>query len=263
MSCVFENKRSLIGFITKSGSVVIEYIPSQNRKDRWLVRCVDCTGEYKATGANLRKNNSQICKSCMKSNNSRENKNLIGKKFGKWNVIRISEEKSTNRKYLCVCDCENKTTRNVRGRDLISGRSKSCGCYKIEILRKENTEPKRRCDEYSKIRTKLTSYIFNRDNYKCVICCSNKKLNAHHMNGWKWRSEERFEEVNLITLCSECHKGFHRKFGKNLNTKNQFMIYLDSLKIDYENIILYNEEYKILNNFRNNFYKNHQYFIEY
>lgn len=53
---------------------------------------------------------------------------MIGKKFGKWSVLSLSDKKdvSNNRYYNCRCECGN--TGVVAGHKLRSGRSKSCGC---------------------------------------------------------------------------------------------------------------------------------------
>lgn len=57
---------------------------------------------------------------------------LTGQKFGRWLVLKqVKNEKSRDAKFLCRCDCG--TEREVLGKNLKNGRSKSCGCYKKEI----------------------------------------------------------------------------------------------------------------------------------
>ena len=51
---------------------------------------------------------------------------IIDKKFGHWTV----KEYVGNRMYHCVCDCSNKTERDISRYDLIDGKSTSCGCAK-------------------------------------------------------------------------------------------------------------------------------------
>lgn len=54
-------------------------------------------------------------------------KNLIGQKFGRWTVLEYKGvNKHHNATWLCECVCG--TKRTVRSGDLMSGRSKSCGC---------------------------------------------------------------------------------------------------------------------------------------
>ncbi len=63
---------------------------------------------------------------------------LAGQRFGKLLVIAESEERR-NGKVLweCVCDCGNKCL--VRSCHLISGHTKSCGCYSSERTIAANT----------------------------------------------------------------------------------------------------------------------------
>ena len=57
---------------------------------------------------------------------------LLGQKFGRWTVIkREKNNKNNERVWLCQCECGHIAI--VRGRDLITGKSKSCGCYRNEV----------------------------------------------------------------------------------------------------------------------------------
>lgn len=65
--------------------------------------------------------------------------------------------------------------------------------------------------------------VYKRDDYTCQ-CCGKRgyKLNAHHLNGYRWCKSERFDIDNGITLCEKCHKLFHKEYGYGNNTKEQF-----------------------------------------
>lgn len=67
--------------------------------------------------------------------------------------------------------------------------------------------------------------VYDRDNYTCQHCHLSKShhLIAHHLNGYDNYKEERFLVSNGITLCDECHKDFHHKYGYGNNTKKQFI----------------------------------------
>ena len=69
---------------------------------------------------------------------------MIGKRFGRLVVTRLSENTSGKRKrlvYYCNCDCGKKDV-EVVGEKLRSGHTKSCGCLKTEVAslthKKEN-----------------------------------------------------------------------------------------------------------------------------
>ena len=67
---------------------------------------------------------------------------------------------------------------------------------------------------------------FEIDSFTCR-CCNvvGGKLNAHHLNSWKFFPDQRFDIDNLITLCNDCHRAFHKEYGngqKSPNTLEQF-----------------------------------------
>ena len=57
--------------------------------------------------------------------------------------------------------------------------------------------------------------VYERDGYKCVLCGSKEKLNAHHKKSWKSYPELRYKLDNGITLCEKCHIKFHQNNGYN------------------------------------------------
>lgn len=76
--------------------------------------------------------------------------------------------------------------------------------------------------------------ILNRDKNTCAKCKftakfkkDKKKLNIHHLfNKTEW-PKWFYRLSNLITLCSNCHKNFHKTFGYRNNKPNQMKIYLN------------------------------------
>lgn len=96
----------------------------------WLCRC-DCGREIKATAGNLKSGN-------VKSSGCSLVIDLIGKEFGRLRVIKRVERpksiKGTGAYWQCVCKCGRITV--VSSRNLITGTCKSCGCLKIETIKK-------------------------------------------------------------------------------------------------------------------------------
>jgi hypothetical protein len=56
--------------------------------------------------------------------------NLAGKRFGRLLVLKLYDSRKHKRRWECVCDCGNKTV--VYSRSLLSGKTRSCGCFQIE-----------------------------------------------------------------------------------------------------------------------------------
>lgn len=67
-----------------------------------------------------------------------------GDKFGRWTVIKRVFDKKDYQNYntayfLCRCSCEKGTEREVAAENLYDGKSKSCGCIRIEQLKNKIT----------------------------------------------------------------------------------------------------------------------------
>lgn len=99
------------------------------------------------------------------------NDNLIGQKFNKLTVLKLSPKKGY---YICKCDCGNET--EVRKDHLINGNIKACGCLrKIKSfkLRRDLTGQK-----FGKLT--VLSYSYSDKNhfayYLCQCECGNTKI---------------------------------------------------------------------------------------
>ena len=69
-------------------------------------------------------------------------------------------------------------------------------------------------DRHSKEYLGWKQLVFSRDNYKCQICGSTNKLNAHHIKSFMKYPNERFDVNNGVTLCEKCHKEVHSLNGR-------------------------------------------------
>ena len=142
-------------------------------------------------------------------------------------------------KWVCECYCGNIFT-TLKSR-LESGETSSCGCYRRKIaseaqkarigslhpnwnpnLTNEDRTSRRDLQEIVNWRNS----VFEKDNYKCVICGQKGNINAHHLDGYHWCENRRFDISNGMTLCISHHKDFHHQYGCKNNTKEQFDKYL-------------------------------------
>lgn len=87
------------------------------------------------------------------------------------------------------------------------------------------TEEERENGRFIKGYNDFIKDVYKRDNYTCQCCGAigtGRNLNAHHLDGYNWCKDKRTDVNNGITLCEDCHKDFHRMYGKGHNTKEQF-----------------------------------------
>ena len=55
--------------------------------------------------------------------------------------------------------------------------------------------------------------VFTRDGYICQECGSNKHIQAHHIESWQSNPLLRFDVLNGVTLCFDCHAKKHPHIG--------------------------------------------------
>jgi len=54
----------------------------------------------------------------------------------------------------------------------------------------------------------LRKQILRRDGWRCQLCGSRRNLHVHHTQLRSQQGDD--DELNLITLCADCHKALHR-----------------------------------------------------
>lgn len=193
--------------------------------------CELCGKKFTTNISRIAKHGAEFCSNCIRI--KRVKSLPIGSVFGYWTVIGKGKISSPKGAYsLCRCKCG--TEREILNTTLREGRSRSCGCYRIETMSQENNpnwNPNKSCEnksyderstnEYATLRAKT----FERDKYICVHCGKNcRVLNMHHLDNYKHYKDERLAEDNVVTLCYNCHKEFHRLYGKKC-TKEDFIEY--------------------------------------
>ena len=110
----------------------LEVIECAGRSDskKLLYKCkCDCGNQIIVIGQNLKNGNTQSC-GCYKkeSNNSRLFKNETNNVYGLLTVLELDSLNDGISMWRCKCQCGNQII--VRGNDLRSGNTSSCGCLK-------------------------------------------------------------------------------------------------------------------------------------
>lgn len=130
---VINNINNLIGKKFNNLTVLeeISFIDDKGRNKKKLRCKCDCGNTIDIAKANVINGHTKSCGCLRKSKNIRNN--IVGKKFGKLTVLK---ELGGN-KVLCHCDCGNEKI--ITKSNIIKGIIKSCGCLKLEHLKKART----------------------------------------------------------------------------------------------------------------------------
>ena len=112
--------------------IVIKRVENDSRRySQWLCNC-DCKKkDIIIKGSYLRCGYTTSCGCDKPYIPRRKIKDLTGKKFGRWTVIRRAENFKHNTRWECICDCKKdcNDTSIVCSSSLVNGSSKSCGCF--------------------------------------------------------------------------------------------------------------------------------------
>ena len=124
-------KKDLTGQVFGRLTVLHESGRDKHGKVLWHVRC-SCGNEFDTTSGELLKGNVRSC-GCLRRDMTIERctKPMIGKTFGRLTVIDFSHKGKGGNYYKCRCSCNNIVI--VKGTDIRSGNTRSCGCLLKDI----------------------------------------------------------------------------------------------------------------------------------
>lgn len=110
--------------------VAIKRVENRGKKTQWLFQC-DCGKQKVLDPCNVKSGTIQSCGCLLKETTAlRHFKDLTGQKIGRWTVLEQAPNQNNCVMWKCRCECGE--IRNVFASSLLSGTSKSCGCYKAE-----------------------------------------------------------------------------------------------------------------------------------
>lgn len=120
---------------------------------------------------------------------------LSGQCFGSWQILRLAGTTRGGSFYECQCECG--TIKNIFRGNLVSGKTKSCGCMKAESIAKAKTSH----GQSRKKRGKATK-LYNTWSSMLTRCC-NPNSNAYSRYGGRG-----------IKVCDRWHK--FENFAKDM-----------------------------------------------
>lgn len=232
-----------------------------NGKDKKLLWfCLDCYNCFESTFNNFQKS-VHPCNRCYpyKHLTEREFFERLYKYNNKYKNNKFNiESHYVNMDTSIKCSCnECNNIWFAKPRDLIYDSTGCMRCYKNNNHGKNHHNWRFDLTEEDRDKSRTTSdssqyiwskKVFERDNYECDIlhikCGMGFKveLNAHHLNGYHWDKENRFNIDNGVCLCKPIHKLFHKVYGSKNNTKEQYIEFKkDVLNGKYDDYEIYNK----------------------
>lgn len=64
----------------------------------------------------------------------------VGEKINRWTLLEVTNRRTSSQEVLGLFECECGTVKDVAIRRVVSGRTKSCGCLKSELVSKRATK---------------------------------------------------------------------------------------------------------------------------
>lgn len=188
----------------------------------WECQC-DCGNICNAGSYNLTSGHTKSC-GCLHKQivSSLRWKNISGQRFGRLVALEPTDRRSgTDIVWKCLCDCGNICY--IPCKSMVKGRTKSCGCYKLDKLREEKTtHGKSATPEYRREWSRkqrelhfIHDYAWTSDmenslrelQKSCVICNSTINLEIDHV--LPLRKGHGLKPGNAVVLCR------HHNISKN------------------------------------------------
>lgn len=163
---------SLIGQKFKKLTIIGFTTVERNRR-KCICKC-DCGNETLATLRELEKGHKKSC-GCLRVSQIDKYTYLIGQKINKWTILSLRSE---GKKCFATCMCECGTVKEVNIQNIISDRSKDCGCGRKKMLSETRSKNLigQRFGKLVVIEKLPDTNKFNKVLYKCKCSCGNETI---------------------------------------------------------------------------------------
>ena len=215
----------------------IEIVPGDRRR---LLKCsCDCGVVFVADPRMLKRGDTTSC-GCFRreSQSDRRKADLVGKVFGRLTVVGIGNSKLVGRNkvrnYAWICTCECGSTIELTSNTLLSGNTKSCGCYNKERTGERYTTStietvatilasrvSRRGIDWSLSKQETVEVIVNNCDY-CGTPPDRLYKGVHRYHGLdRIDSSLPYTKDNVVACCKTCN------FAKNSLSVDEFKQWLE------------------------------------
>jgi len=199
-----------------------------NSKKKIVITCPKCGVVFERYFSVLNKSGSFLCQKCaIKKKLSKTIK--PGTKKNRLTVLKPAEKSGYS---IFRCDCGNIC--EVSNSNFLLDKTKSCGCLRKENIKKVSRHyfgkkhwnwqggitGERQCKMTKGNYRIWRKDVYKRDNYICQKCGQKGGiLNAHHIKDYQGNKDKILDINNGITFCEDCHKEFHRIYGRKKLTR--------------------------------------------
>lgn len=238
----------------------------------WECKC-SCGKIINVNGANLRNGHKTSCGHEKIQQENEKNQNMIGKKFGRWTVLYLTEERNKRREKLWHCQCECGNEKDVTTYLLTSGQSKSCGCLQKEASAKlgHNSFMDISNERFGKLVAIKPIFSNNRDKHTKWLCkcdCGNTVIvDLGNLRSGKSQScgcVSSQNEENIIKMLIENNISYEYQYEFNDLPNKPFDFYINNqyvLEYDGQQHFIYsscgwNDKEKLIRTHKNDLTKN-------
>ena len=184
-----------------------DYIgPTGQHYAQWLCMCECSAKQVIVRGADLKNGHTTSCGCAHKEVMAKKLIDLTGKQYGRLMVLERADDYVDKNgrhipQWLCQCSCTDHRIIVVRGSDLKSGKTQSCGCLNMERIKKYN--------QYTKCHDEYGDYYIGR---------------TSNTNTEFYVDADDYDSIKNYCWCEIVHNGYHYLAAWNIGSSGNILM---------------------------------------